>query len=196
MTACKLGVSHKSKPTPVCFLTPLGPPPTYKARGHGDSPRLVSQHQDWATCSSSPIGRWQGHPGNLSKQQHPGPTPPAPGSAPPAGPGLTRGPGDPRPPAIRGPLPSRPPAPWPGPMARPRAGANQPGQARGGKREGLGQRGERWACLTNLQEHTAAPERERGPRAGHRPLRLCPPISRSQPFKTVWCQGEARETTL
>lgn len=101
MTACKLGVSHKSKPTPVCFLTPLGPPPTYTAQGHRDSPRLVSRHQDWVTCSSSPrgaIGWGQGHPGDLSKQQQAGPTPQLLAQRLWEGPGLTRGPGDPRPP--------------------------------------------------------------------------------------------------
>lgn len=115
-------MSHNSKPTPVCFLTPLGPPPTYEAWGHRDSSCLVPDIRIGSRAAAAPrvpSGGWQGHPGNLSKKQHPRPNPQLQAQRLQAGPGLTHSPGDPRPPAIRGPLPSRPPALWPGPRLGP-----------------------------------------------------------------------------
>ena len=83
-------MSHNSKPTPVCFLTPLGPPPTYEAQGHRDSSHLISRHQDWVMCSSSPQSaiRWvAGAPWEPVKEAASQAQPPAPGPVPPGGPG-------------------------------------------------------------------------------------------------------------
>lgn len=155
-------MSHDSKPTPVCFLTPLGLRPTYEARGHGDSPRLVSRHHDWVTCSSSPrsaIRQWQGHPGNLSKKQHPRPTPQLQVQCLRAGPRLTHSPGDPRPPATRGPLPSRPPALQPGPGLGPTS-QDRCGE---GREKGQGNMGKGGHALQTCGSNTAAPERAMRP---------------------------------
>lgn len=112
-----------------------------------------------------------------------------------AGPRLTHSPGDPRPPATRGPLPSRPPALQPGPGLGPTS-QDRCGEGREKGRATWGKGGH--ALYKTCGSNTAAPERpaDEAPKQGHRPPRLCRPISRSQHFKTVWCQGEAHETTF